>query len=288
MWSGSTRPAGPAIVLSVDEKSLALDRTQPGLPMKKGRLGTMTHDYKRHGTTTLFAALNVLEGKVIGRCMQRHRHQEFIRFLNAIEADIPAGRGVHVILDASLPRRDRVGFGTRIAVVLECIGALDRPEPARRALALCIRGDGTDGGIGRFHRALAGTLQGLLANVEREARFRAWLANVELETEGAAQQTQSVGTRRGPFLYELPKHVGLPRRHSGNRSGLQSEFRRAAPNGVSDIVKSVTHMRRIIRSILIVLADNNPLTVGLLSATQRSWMQDTSRPSATDTPHTVV
>jgi hypothetical protein len=65
----------------------ALDRTQTGLPMKKGRCGTMTHDYKRHGTTTLFAALNVLEGKIIGRCMQRHRHQEFIRFLNTIEAD---------------------------------------------------------------------------------------------------------------------------------------------------------------------------------------------------------
>ena len=77
--------------------------TQPGLPMKKGRLGTMTHDYKRHGTTTLFAALNVLEGKVIGRCMQRHRHQEFIRFLNAIEADIPAGKGVHVILPRTPP-----------------------------------------------------------------------------------------------------------------------------------------------------------------------------------------
>ena len=94
-------PPAHAIVLSVDEKSQiqALDRTQPGLPMKKGRLGTMTHDYKRHGTTTLFAALNVLGGKVIGRCMQRHRHQEFIRFLNAIEADIPAGKGVHVILD---------------------------------------------------------------------------------------------------------------------------------------------------------------------------------------------
>ena len=94
-------PPAHAIVLSVDEKSQiqALDRTQPGLPMKRGRLGTMTHDYKRHGTTTLFAALNVLEGKVIGRCMQRHRHQEFIRFLNAIEADIPAGEGVHVILD---------------------------------------------------------------------------------------------------------------------------------------------------------------------------------------------
>ena len=69
--------------------------------MKRGRLGTMTHDYKRHGTTTLFAALNVLEGKVIGRCMQHHRHQEFIRFLNAIEADIPAGKGVHVILDVT-------------------------------------------------------------------------------------------------------------------------------------------------------------------------------------------
>src|SRR6516225_681940 len=72
-------PPAHAVVLSVDEKSQiqALDRTQPGLPMKKGRCGTMTHDYKRHGTTTLFAALNVLEGKVIGRCMQRHRHQEF-------------------------------------------------------------------------------------------------------------------------------------------------------------------------------------------------------------------
>ena len=77
----------------------ALDRTQPGLPMKKGRAGTMTHDYVRHGTTTLFAALDMLEGKVIGRCMQRHRHQEFIRFLNTIEAAVPAGKIVHVILD---------------------------------------------------------------------------------------------------------------------------------------------------------------------------------------------
>jgi len=78
---------------------MALDRTQPGLLMKKGRAGTMTHDYKRHGTTTLFAALDVLEGKVIGRFMQRHRHQEFIRFLNAIEAQVPAKKIVHVILD---------------------------------------------------------------------------------------------------------------------------------------------------------------------------------------------
>lgn len=94
-------PPKHAVILSIDEKSQiqALDRTQPGLPMKPGRCGTMTHDYKRHGTTTLFAALNVLEGTVIGRCMQRHRHQEFIRFLNAIEQTVPAGKLVHVILD---------------------------------------------------------------------------------------------------------------------------------------------------------------------------------------------
>ena len=97
-------PPAHAIVLSVDEKSQiqALDRTQPGLPMKKGRAGTMTHDYKRHGTTTLFAALDILEGKVIGRCMQRHRHQEFIRFLNAIEAQVPVKK-----IDARDPRQLR-------------------------------------------------------------------------------------------------------------------------------------------------------------------------------------
>ena len=100
-------PPAHAIVLSVDEKSQiqALDRTQPGLPIKKGRAGTMTHDYKRHGTTTLFAALDVLDGKVIGRCMQRHRHQEFIRFLNTIEAEVPVGKIVHVILDNYGPHK---------------------------------------------------------------------------------------------------------------------------------------------------------------------------------------
>jgi transposase len=94
-------PPAHAVVLSIDEKSQiqALDRTQPGLPMKKGRCATMTHDYKRNGTTTLFAALDILDGKVIGRCMQRHRHQEFIRFLNAVEREVPAGKAVHVVLD---------------------------------------------------------------------------------------------------------------------------------------------------------------------------------------------
>ena len=94
-------PPAHAIVLSIDEKSQiqALDRTQPGLPLKKGRLGTMTHDYIRHGTTTLFAALNVLDGTVIGRNMQRRRHQEFIRFLNGVEAAVPAAKAVHAVVD---------------------------------------------------------------------------------------------------------------------------------------------------------------------------------------------
>ena len=94
-------PPDHAVVLSIDEKSQiqALDRTQPGLPMKSGRLGTMTHDYKRNGTTTLFAALNVLDGTVIGQNMQRHTHQQFIKFLNTIERQVPADKAVHVVLD---------------------------------------------------------------------------------------------------------------------------------------------------------------------------------------------
>src|SRR5438552_13096273 len=93
-------PPQQAIILCVDEKSQiqALDRTQPGLPIKKGRCGTMTHDYKRHGTTTLFAALSMLDGKVIGDCMPRHRHQEFIRFLNKIDAETPSTLDLHLIV----------------------------------------------------------------------------------------------------------------------------------------------------------------------------------------------
>ena len=94
-------PPDKALVFSVDEKSQiqALDRTQPGLPMKKGRAGTMTHDYKRHGTTTLFAALNVATGKVIGQCMKRHRHQEWLKFLRRIDAETPKHLDVHLIAD---------------------------------------------------------------------------------------------------------------------------------------------------------------------------------------------
>ena len=94
-------PPDKAVVLCVDEKSQiqALDRTQPGLPLKRGRCGTMTHDYKRHGTTCLFAALNVLEGKVIGSCYPRHRNVEFLKFLRKIDREIPKGLDIHMILD---------------------------------------------------------------------------------------------------------------------------------------------------------------------------------------------
>jgi transposase len=94
-------PPENALVFCVDEKSQiqALDRTQPGLPMKKGRCGTMTHDYKRHGTTTLFAALDVLKGEVIGQCLPRHRHQEFLKFLKTINKNTPQHLDVHCIVD---------------------------------------------------------------------------------------------------------------------------------------------------------------------------------------------
>jgi transposase len=94
-------PPEHAIVLSCDEKSQiqALDRTQPGLPIKHGRCGTMTHDYKRNGTTSLFAALNVLDGTIISTCQPRHRHQEWLKFLNLIKASVPVGKDVHLICD---------------------------------------------------------------------------------------------------------------------------------------------------------------------------------------------
>jgi transposase len=94
-------PPDKALVLCLDEKSQiqALDRTQPGLPLKKGRCGTMTHDYKRNGTTTLFAALNVLDGKVIGECHARHRHQEWLKFLRRLDREFPADLQLHLVMD---------------------------------------------------------------------------------------------------------------------------------------------------------------------------------------------
>jgi transposase len=94
-------PPEKAVVLCMDEKSQiqALDRTQPSLPIKPGRAGTMTHDYKRHGTTTLFAALDVLSGTVIGQCLPRHRHTEFLKFLKVIDREVPRRLQIHMVLD---------------------------------------------------------------------------------------------------------------------------------------------------------------------------------------------
>jgi len=94
-------PPQKAVVICLDEKSQiqALDRTQPGLPLKKGRCGTYTHDYKRNGTTTLFAALDMLEGKVIGQCQARHRHQEWLKFLRRLDREYPEGMKLHLIMD---------------------------------------------------------------------------------------------------------------------------------------------------------------------------------------------
>ena len=94
-------PPEHALVLCCDEKSQvqALDRTQPGLPLKKGRAATMTHDYKRHGTTTLFAALNILDGQIIGQCQQRHTHVEWLKFLRQIDRQTPKGKTLHLIAD---------------------------------------------------------------------------------------------------------------------------------------------------------------------------------------------
>jgi transposase len=94
-------PPEHAVVLCCDEKSQiqALDRTQPGLPMKKGRSGTMTHDYKRHGTTSLFAAMDIADGTIISECWPQHRHQEWLKFLKLIESEVPGGKAIHLICD---------------------------------------------------------------------------------------------------------------------------------------------------------------------------------------------
>ncbi len=107
-------PPEHALVLSVDEKSQiqALDRSQPGLPLKRGRAGTMTHDFKRHGTTTLFAAFNVLDGKVIGECLPRH--QEFLKFLRKIDRETPPALELHLIVDNySTHKHEQVRSGSR-------------------------------------------------------------------------------------------------------------------------------------------------------------------------------
>ena len=130
-------PPAHAVILSVDEKSQiqALDRRRPGLPMKPGRVGTMTHDYKRHGTTTLFAALNVLDGTVIGRNMQHHRHQEFIRFLDAIEAQVAPRMAIHALVDNYTLLQFVAQLGATVGFVSLTL-RMRPPRPGSRVLHL--------------------------------------------------------------------------------------------------------------------------------------------------------
>ena len=156
-----SNPPERAIVLCVDEKSQiqALDRTQPGLPLKKGRVGTMTHDYKRNGTTCLFAALDVLQGKVIGQCYGRHRHQEFLKFLRRLDVEFPGPVTLHLVMDnygthqhpkvqawLKRHRRFEFHFTPTFWIVAELGGALVRRthQQSRAARLFCEhRGSGT-------------------------------------------------------------------------------------------------------------------------------------------------
>src|SRR5262249_21009621 len=124
------RSPAHAVVLSLDEKSQiqALDRTQPGLPIKPGRCQTMTHDYQRHGTTTLYAALSVLDAVVLGECMRRHRHREFIRSLNNVERQVPAGKLI-MRCSTTTPRTSTPGCGPGLRVTLVGPSPSPRPRP---------------------------------------------------------------------------------------------------------------------------------------------------------------
>jgi hypothetical protein len=138
-------PPDQAVVLCMDEKSQiqALDRTQPSLPLKKGRAGTMTHDYKRHGTTTLFAALNVLTGVVIGRCLPRHRNTEFLKFLRVIDREVPTGLQIHMICDTHKvgrpPKAPRPGHEKRSQASRDLVrGQSSSPDRERHSKTICV------------------------------------------------------------------------------------------------------------------------------------------------------
>jgi transposase len=152
-------PPEHAMVLCADEKSQiqALDRTQPGLPMKKGRSGTMTHDYKRNGTATLFAALDALQGQVISMCEDRHRHQEWLKFLRAIDYVVPASRQIHMIVDnyalAQPPSPLPHALHPHQLLMAEYGGALlPRPDPKSAAPRRLPQRRGADYRNRRVHR----------------------------------------------------------------------------------------------------------------------------------------
>ena len=183
-------PPQQALVLCVDEKTQiqALDRTQPGLPMKKGRCGTMTHDYKRNGTTTLFAALEVLQGRVVGQCYERHRHQEFLRFLRR--------------LDHEFPGDDRLASGDgqlRHAQASQRPGLAEAPSPL--CLPLC---------ADQFELAEPG--RALVWRVDEQAHSP-WLVRQRART-AASDCGVPGGLEREPEAFRLDGHGGIHRRQA--------------------------------------------------------------------------
>jgi Homeodomain-like domain/DDE superfamily endonuclease len=184
-------PPAHAVVLSIDEKSQiqALSRTRPGAPVRPGRPATMTHDYKRHGTTTLFAALNVLDGTVLGRCMQRHRHQEFIRFLNAVEAAVPAGKVVHAIMDNYAVHKQPEG--ARLALAPSALGVpfhADLGLVAERRRGLLLGAHATPAEARRLH--LARRPPGRDQALHRRAQRRSAPLRLDEARQGNPRQNQ--------------------------------------------------------------------------------------------------
>ena len=189
-------PPQQAIVLCVDEKSQiqALDRTQPGLPIKKGRCGSMTHDYKRNGTTTLFAALETLQGKVVGQCYQRHRHQEFLKFLRTLDKEFPGKVPLHLIMDnygthkhenvrAWLKRHPRFALhfvptsSSWLNLVQRWFGELDRKAIRR--------------GVFRSVEDLEGSIDAFLTVWNNDPKPFVWTATVESITEKLSRCRQT-------------------------------------------------------------------------------------------------
>ena len=192
-------PPDKSLVLCVDEKSQiqALDRTQPGLPLKPGRCGTMTHDYKRNGTTTLFAALRLLDGTVIGDCMPRHRHQEFIRFLKKIDTETPAELDLHLIVDnyathkhprvtAWLRRHHRVHlhFTPTSSSWLNLVERWLRELTNQRIRR----------GSFRNVPELIAAIKGYLENHNQNPRIFTWIASVEQILTKVAKCKEALGT----------------------------------------------------------------------------------------------
>ena len=220
-------PPDKAMVLSVDEKSQvqALDRTQPGLPIKKGRAGTMTHDYKRHGTTSLFAALDVATGAVIGQCMRRHRHQEFLRFLRTIDQQTPKTLDLHLILDNyATHKHDKVKALARQAPALSLALHPDLGVMAQSRRALLRLDHPRAHPLRRLH--LAGRTRNRHPRVSRQSQRRAQAFRVDqIGRPNPCQSGARTQRSRNPPKWELTvKLSALASLCNGGPDGITARF----------------------------------------------------------------